>query len=100
MPQCGRLFNEFEGLKLEGVLVRMKYESQQRTRGDLNFSKAIIDFRKQILLGAYGIIQDNIECEIIPMSNVSRISIPKGRTPFTAGGPHEIEPEVEEADVG
>ena len=100
MPQCGRLFNEFEGLKLEGVLVRMKYESQRRSTGDLNFSKAIIDFKRQILLGAHAILHDNIECELIPMSNISRISIPRGRNQYSTGEPHESEPEVEEADLG
>jgi hypothetical protein len=104
MPQCGRLFSEFERMQgamtLEGVLVRMKYESQQRSMGDLNFSKAIIDFKRQIMLGAHAILHDNIECELIPMSNISRISIPRGRNQYSTGEPHESEPEVEEVDVG
>lgn len=76
MTQCGRLFEEFEQkdgmMKLEGILVKTKYD-----KGDFNFSKAIIDFRRHLLLGRHTIIQDNIECEIIPMYNVNRIILPR-----------------------
>ena len=70
MTQCGRLFTELEGMKLEAVLVKTKYD-----KTDFNFSKAIIDFKRHLLLGSNTIIRDNIECELIPMSNVNRISL-------------------------
>jgi hypothetical protein len=74
MTQCGRLFNEFEQLdgmmKLEGVLVKTKYD-----KTDFNFSKVLIDFKRHLLLGSHFIIHDNIECELIPMYNVNRISL-------------------------
>ncbi len=70
MTQCGRLFNELEGMKLEGVLVKTKYD-----KADFNFSKAIIDFKRHLLLGSNTIIRDNVECELIPMYNVNRISL-------------------------
>jgi hypothetical protein len=69
MTQCGRLFTELEGMKLEGILVKTK------DKLDFNFSKAIIDFKRHLVLGSNTIIHDNIECELIPIYNINRISL-------------------------
>jgi len=70
MTQCGRLFSELEGgMYLEGVLVKTK------DKVDFNFAKAIIDFKRHLLLGSNTIIRDDVECELIPFYNVNRISI-------------------------
>lgn len=70
MTQCGKLFKELEGgMYLEGILVKTK------DKVDFNFAKAIIDFKRHLLLGSHTIIQDNVECELIPMYNVNRISL-------------------------
>jgi hypothetical protein len=73
MTQCGKLFDELEGMHLETIKVTTK-EKQ-----DIMFTKAIIDFRRHILLGAKPVIEDNIECELIPMYNISKIGLIKTR---------------------
>jgi hypothetical protein len=79
MSQCSKLFNEFDGIKLDNVRVKVKGKAE-----DFFFSKVLMDFKRHILLGSFTVIHNNVECELIPTYNIDRISLlGEGRTIVT-----------------